>query len=33
MGEKVRIKQATKQGFIECAVCVGGGSGFILPVQ
>lgn len=30
MGEKVRIKQATKQGFIECA---GGGSGFILPVQ
>lgn len=32
MGEKVRIKQATKQGFIECAVC-GGGSGFILPVQ
>lgn len=29
--EKVRIKQATKQGYIECAV--GGGGGFILPVQ
>lgn len=23
--EKIRIKQATKQGFIECAVCVWGG--------
>lgn len=30
--EKVRIKQATQKGYIECAVC-GGGSGFILPVQ
>ena len=29
--EKVRIKQATKKSYIECAV--GGGSGFILPVQ
>lgn len=29
--EKVRIKQATQQGFIECAV--GGGSGSILPVK
>lgn len=29
--EKVRIKQATQIGYIECAV--GGGSGFILPVQ
>lgn len=28
--EKVRIKQATQKGYIECA---GGGSGFILPVQ
>lgn len=28
--EKVRIKQATQKGYIECAV---GGSGFILPVQ
>ena len=29
--EKVRIKQATQKGYIECAG--GGGSGFILPVQ
>lgn len=29
--ETVRIKQATKQGFIECLV--GGGSGFILPLK
>ncbi len=28
--EKVRIKQATKQGFIECLV---GGGGFILPIK
>lgn len=29
--EKIRIKQATKQGFIECVV--GGGSGFFLSYQ
>lgn len=29
--ETVRIKQATKQGFIECLV--GGGGGFILPLK
>ena len=29
--EKIWIKQATKQGFIECAV--GGGSGFFLSYQ
>lgn len=31
MEDTIRIKQATRKGFIECAV--GGGSGFILPVQ
>ena len=29
--EKVRIKQATRKGYIECAV--GGGGGFVLPVK